>query len=112
MAESGADDSTDARLSDLVPAPSPTVDALVALRADLGQRAELKALDDLRQRAWRHDVEQRIEMAYATLPESAGPLNSQGLVAKALTAFDQRTPGYLKHLASYLDTLLWLEEQS
>lgn len=89
-----------------------TLEALGALRALLGQRTELNALDVVRQRAWKRDVEARIEQAMATLPEAAGPLNSQGLVVKALIALDQRAPEYLEHLASYLDTLLWLEEQS
>ena len=89
-----------------------TLEALDALRTLLGQRTELQALDVVRQRAWTREVETRIEQALATLPEAAGPLNSQGLVVKALLALDQRAPDYLKHLASYLDTLLWLEEQS
>ena len=93
-------------------APSQTLEALDALRSRLGQRTELQALDVVRQRAWKRDVEARIEQAVAMLPETAGPLNSQGLVGKALHALDQRAPEYLKHLASYLDTLLWLEEQS
>lgn len=93
-------------------APGPTQEALGALRALLGQRSELQAFDVVRQRAWKRDVEARIEQAVATLPESAGPLNSQGLVVKALLALDQRAPDYLAHLASYLDTLVWLEEQS
>ncbi len=93
-------------------APGQTLEALDALRALLGQRTELQALDVVRQRAWKRDVEARIEQAVATLPEAAGPLNSQGLVVKALVALDHRAPEYLKHLASYLDTLLWLWEQS
>jgi hypothetical protein len=66
----------------------------------------------VRQRAWKRAVEARIEQAVATLPEAAGPLNSEGLVLKALVALDERAPDYLTHLAGYLDTLLWLEEQS
>ncbi|WOJ98532.1 DUF2894 domain-containing protein [Congregibacter brevis] len=89
-----------------------TLEALGELRALLGQRAELKALDVVGQRVWKRDVEARIEQAMASLPESAGPLNSQGLIVKALVALDQRAPEYLEYLASYLDTLLWLEEQS
>lgn len=91
---------------------SQTLEALDALRTALGQRTELQAFGVVRQRAWKRDVEARIEQAVATLPESAGPLNSQGLVVKTLLALDQRAPDYLQHLASYLDTLLWLEEQS
>ncbi|WOJ94042.1 DUF2894 domain-containing protein [Congregibacter variabilis] len=90
----------------------PTLEALDALRTLLGQRTELKALDVVRQRTWKRDVEARIEQAMATLPEAAGPLNSQGLVVKALLALDQRAPNYLEFLVSYLDTLLWLEEQA
>ncbi|MEE4249711.1 MAG: DUF2894 domain-containing protein [Alcanivoracaceae bacterium] len=91
---------------------SQTLESLSGLRTLLGQRTELQALDVVRQRVWQRDVEARIEQAVATLPEAAGPLNSQGLVVKALVALDQRAPDYLQHLASYLDTLLWLEEQS
>ncbi|MFK8040828.1 DUF2894 domain-containing protein [Congregibacter sp.] len=89
-----------------------TLEALGELRSLLGQRTELKVLDVVGQRVWKRDVEARIEQAMATLPDSAGPLNSQGLIVKALVALDQRAPEYLEYLASYLDTLLWLEEQS
>jgi hypothetical protein len=91
---------------------SQTLEALGTLRTLLGQQTELQALDVVRQRAWTRDVDARIAQAVSTLPDAAGPLNSQGLVLKALVALDQRAPDYLKHLASYLDTLLWLEEQS
>jgi len=89
-----------------------TAEALGRLRNLLGPKTELKAFDVVRQRAWKRDVEARLEQAMATLPEAAGPLNSHGLVVKALLALDQRAPEYLEHLVSYLDTLLWLEEQS
>lgn len=112
MAESGVEDLAVQRSNDSKPVPKPALEALIALRADLGRHAELKAVGDVRHRAWKCDIEERIEQAFSTLPESAGPLNSQGLVAKALVALDTRAPEYLKHLASYLDTLLWLEEQS
>lgn len=88
------------------------LEALATLRAQLGQRTELRALNVVGQLVRKRDVEARIAQAMATLPESAGPLNSQGLVIKALAALDQRAPEYLEHLASYLGTLLWLEEQS
>lgn len=101
---------TDSKKS--APAHLNTLEALHALRALLGERSELQALDVVRQHTWERDVEARIEEALATQPESAGPLNSLGLVVKALVALDQRAPSYLKHLASYLDTLIWLEEQA
>lgn len=93
-------------------APGQTLEALDALRNLLGQRTELRALHTVRQSAWNRNAEARIVQALSTQPEAAGPLNSQGLVVKALLALDQRAPEHLKHLASYLDTLLWLEEQS
>ena len=112
MAEAAADELTKETSTSSGQALEETLESLVALRAALGQRAELAALDDLRQRTWARDVEASIEQAFAALPESTGPLNSQGLVGKALIALEHRAPEYLKYLASYLDTLLWLEEQS
>lgn len=112
MAESSESPVLDDDSKESVGLPRQTLDALDALRAHLGQRTELRALAVVRERAWTRDVEARIEEAVAILPESAGPLNSRGLVVKALLALDQRAPEYLKHLASYLETLLWLEEQS
>ncbi|NSX04684.1 DUF2894 domain-containing protein [Cupriavidus gilardii] len=52
-------------------------------------------------RAWRQSLER--------VPENAGPLNSNHLIHRALSAMRELSPGYLQHLLSYVDTLSRLE---
>ncbi|MCT9123027.1 DUF2894 domain-containing protein [Cupriavidus gilardii] len=55
-------------------------------------------------RAWRQSLER--------VPENAGPLNSNHLIHRALSAMRELSPGYLQQLLSYVDTLSRLERMS
>ncbi len=55
-------------------------------------------------RAWRQSLER--------VPENAGPLNSNHLIHRALSAMRELSPGYLQQLLSYVDTLSRLERMN
>ena len=55
-------------------------------------------------RAWRQSLER--------VPENAGPLNSNQLIHRALSAMRELSPGYLQQLLSYVDTLSRLERMN
>ncbi len=55
-------------------------------------------------RAWRQSLER--------VPENAGPLNSNHLVHRALSAMRELSPGYLQQFLSYVDTLSRLERMN
>ncbi len=65
----------------------------------------------LHHREWRRDVQVTINKAMESAPEEPGPLNSHMLIMKAFNALDERAPQYLQRWVSYLNDLLWLEEQ-
>lgn len=88
-----------------------TLLALRELRQILGEQEELRALGALKHRAWRRDVETRIELAIQSLPDDPGPLNPQMLFVRSITAMGERSPAYLRRLVTYLTSLVWLEEQ-
>ncbi|WP_422648668.1 DUF2894 domain-containing protein [Cupriavidus sp. H18C1] len=56
------------------------------------------------ERAWRQSFER--------VPENAGPLNSNHLIHRALSAMRELSPGYLQQLLSYVDTLSRLERMN
>ena len=72
--------------------------------------AELKALRYFRRTWSRLSARQRLVQALATVPENAGPLNSQHLVHRALTVMRDGAPDYLSRFMAHVDALLWLEQ--
>ena len=63
------------------------------------------------QRTWsRLSAEQRLAQSRASLPENAGPLNSQHLVHRSLTLMHALSPEYLERFVGYIDALQWLEQ--
>jgi len=63
------------------------------------------------QRTWsRLSAEQRLAQSRASLPDNAGPLNSQHLVHRLLTLMNELSPEYLEHFVAYIDALQWLEQ--
>lgn len=92
--------------------PSPTLQALRGLRRELGEPRELRALGLLRQNQWQRDIASRIARAIDSAPEDPGPLNPRMLAIRALTAMGERSPDYQRRFVAWLDTLVWLEEQS
>ncbi|MFZ5545055.1 MAG: DUF2894 domain-containing protein [Pseudomonadota bacterium] len=74
--------------------------------------AELKTLRYFRSTWSRLSAQQRLAQCLATVPENAGPLNSQHLVHRALRAMHDASPEYLERFIEYVDTLLCLEQMS
>jgi len=63
------------------------------------------------QRTWsRLSAEQRLAQSRASLPDNAGPLNSQHLVHRSLTLMNELSPEYLEHFVAWIDALQWLEQ--
>ena len=61
-------------------------------------------------RTWsRLSAEQRLAQSRASLPENAGPLNSQHLVHRSLTLMHELSPEYLERFVAYVDALQRLE---
>lgn len=87
------------------------ITALKALREELGDREQLRAMSMLQHAEWRRDVQTSISLAMETSPEEPGPLNSHMLVMKAFNTLDVNAPEYLQHWVSYLNDLIWLEAQ-
>src|SRR5690606_14338857 len=66
---------------------------------------------DFFQKTWsRLSTGLRIKQSQSQVPENAGPLNSSHLIYRSLLLMQERSPGYLRHFLSYVDTLSWLEQ--
>lgn len=72
---------------------------------------ELRALKYFRESWVKDHAERVLEQAVQSLPTDAGPLNSQKLAIKSLAAMQELSPEYVNRFVSYMDTLLWLEQQ-
>jgi hypothetical protein len=75
-------------------------------------RLELKAVREHRNTWARLGVDQRLRQSLATVPDKAGPLNTQRLVHQALTAMRDASPAYLQRLITQVEALLWLDQAS
>lgn len=73
---------------------------------------DLKSISYLGPTLARLSTEQQLNAALAQVPANAGPMNSQHLVLQAFSELRAIAPDYLAGLITYLDTLLWLEQQS
>ena len=66
---------------------------------------------DFFQKTWsRLSTGLRIKQSQSQVPENAGPLNSSQLIYRSLLLMQERSPGYLRHFLSSVDTLSWLEQ--
>lgn len=74
--------------------------------------AELKAVREHRSTWARLGVDQRLRQSLATVPDKAGPLNTQRLMHQALTAMRDASPAYLQHFITQVEALLWLDQAS
>jgi len=65
---------------------------------------------DYFQKTWsRLSTGLRLRQSQRQVPENAGPLNSSHLIHRSLLLMQERSPGYLQHFLSYVDTLSWME---
>jgi hypothetical protein len=61
-------------------------------------------------RTWsRLSSDQRLAQSRSSLPENAGPLNSQHMVHRSLNVMRELSPEYFDLFISHVDALLWLE---
>ncbi|WP_243410797.1 DUF2894 domain-containing protein [Pusillimonas noertemannii] len=66
---------------------------------------------DYFQKTWsRLSTGLRLQQSQRQVPENAGPLNSSHLIHRSLLLMQERSPGYLQHFLSYIDTLSWMEQ--
>ena len=64
-------------------------------------------------RTWsRLSADQRLAQSRASLPENAGPLNSQHLVHRSLVLMRELSPEYLERFVGYIDALQWVEQSN
>lgn len=54
-------------------------------------------------------AQQMVVQAIEAGPENLGPLNTEGLVIRTLSAMRAVSPTYVARMVTHLDTLLWLE---
>lgn len=73
---------------------------------------ELKALQAFRGSWTRLHAERHLHLARASVPDNAGPLNTQGLVLRALQAMQDLSPAVLDHFVVHVEALMWLEQAS
>jgi len=61
-------------------------------------------------RTWtRLSADQRLAQSQSSLPENAGPLNSQHLVHRSLAQMRELSPAYFDRFIAHVDALLWME---
>ena len=81
-------------------------------KAASGPAADAKTLQFFKRTWSRLSAEQRLAQSRASLPENAGPLNSQHLVHRSLTLMQALSPEYLERFVAYIDALQWLEQSN
>jgi hypothetical protein len=90
-------------------APAPVALPAGAPAPARGAPGELKAMQ-LFKRTWsRLSADQRLAQSLASLPDNAGPLNSQHLVHRSLSLMRELSPAYFEHFIAHADALLWLD---
>ena len=91
-------------------APAAKARGATADKAAAGPAADPKTLQFFKRTWSRLSADQRLAQSRASLPENAGPLNSQHLVHRALTLMQSLSPEYLERFVGYIDALQWLEQ--
>ncbi|MCG2577243.1 DUF2894 domain-containing protein [Dechloromonas sp. XY25] len=94
------------------PAPSARPAPHPAAQTRHKQASELKSVAYFRATWSKLSTEQQLAQTLAQAPENAGPMNSQHLVLRSLSAMRDHAPDYLQGFMSYIDTLIWLENAS
>jgi hypothetical protein len=95
----------------VVPGARPVAAApRAAATAVTGAAADAKTVQFFRRTWSRLSADQRLAQSRASLPENAGPLNSQHLVHRSLVLMRELSPEYLEHFVGYIDALQWLEQ--
>ncbi len=100
------------------PEPRPAPTALAGLLQHLARQgvaygpagAELRAVSEHRGTWARLSLERQLQQSLATVPDQAGPLNTQRLLHQALTLMQQAAPAYAQRFMAHVDALLWLDQ--
>lgn len=100
-----------AHVSQQKPAGAKTIDAIppTAAATKHDSPVDAKTLQFFRRTWSRLSADQRLAQSRSSLPENAGPLNSQHLVHRSLNVMRELSPEYFDLFISHVDTLLWLE---
>jgi len=62
-------------------------------------------------RTWsKLNADQRLAQSRSSLPQNAGPLNSQHVVHRSLALMRELSPQYFERFIAQADALLWLEQ--
>ena len=81
-----------------------------AVPAPAGAAADDRTVQFFKRTWSRLSADQRLAQSRASLPENAGPLNSQHLVHRSLVLMRELSPEYLERFVGYIDALQWLEQ--
>lgn len=77
-------------------------------RSVVGGMRELCAARHFRKSQARHSASRLLAQAVAAGPQNSGPLNPQMLAIRSLEALQGLSPAYVRHMVSYIDTVLRL----
>lgn len=105
------------------PGGAKTIEAILPIAASSSSKAgssatkhdspvDAKTLQFFRRTWSRLSADQRLAQSRSSLPENAGPLNSQHLMHRSLNVMRELSPEYFDLFISHVDTLLWLERAS
>jgi hypothetical protein len=90
-------------------APQTLAMPAASMKAEHGSPVDPKTLQFFRRTWSRLSADQRLAQSRSSLPENAGPLNSQHLVHRSLKVMRELSPEYFDLFIAHVDTLLWLE---
>ncbi|RZL01746.1 MAG: DUF2894 domain-containing protein [Rubrivivax sp.] len=91
------------------PSTSSTASASASLKAKHDSPVDPGTLQFFRRTWSRLSSDQRLAQSRSSLPENAGPLNSQHLVHRSLNVMRELSPEYFDLFIAHVDALLWLE---
>ncbi|RZI86171.1 MAG: DUF2894 domain-containing protein [Rubrivivax sp.] len=80
-----------------------------AMPASLSSPSDVAMLPFFRRTWSKLSADQRLAQSRSSLPDNAGPLNSQHLIHRALTQMRELSPAYFEQFIAHVDALLWLE---
>jgi hypothetical protein len=92
------------------PAQAQALASVTPVAAHAGAAADAGTVHFFKRTWSRLSADQRLAQSRASLPENAGPLNSQHLVHRSLLLMRELSPEYLERFVGYIDALQWLEQ--
>ena len=108
--EAGGLDAIDPASSSTSPATLAGLLERLGPQSSTASSASTETLDYLRDTWSRLSAERSLTQSLATVPENAGPLNSQQLVHRSLMLMRDLSPAYLHRFMTYVDALLRLDQ--